>query len=510
MLDIWSPQIANNPLAFVRYVYPWGKEGTPLVTMKEPRRWQCEYLEEMGDYLVNAQSVLDRTKLPPPMFKAATVSGRGPGKSALVGMISHWFRSVRLGGTCIVTANTETQLKSKTMPEIAKWANLAINSHWFETSALSVRPAPWFAELLKKKRGMGGLEIDDKYYYTMAQLWSEENPDAFAGAHNWSGEMYIFDEASGIPENIWAVTQGVFTEPIIDRYWLVFSNGRRNTGAFFECFHKNRDDWRRRQIDARTVEGVDPSTYQSIIDKYGPDHDNSRIEVYGQFPNLGDRQFIPMDVIEKAVSGEAVVDMGAPLLMGVDVARFGEDRSVIAFRRGRDARSIPWQVYRGLDTFELASKVAEAADKYGPDAIFVDGNGVGGGVVDALKHMGYKVIEVQAGGSPENKQAYRAKREEMWDRLREWLAAGGRLPMGDPDLVDDLKGPEYDYHPVQGYLQLERKDDMKKRGLASPDLVEALAQTFARPVARVDAKFSRAARARRREKQAADDYPYFG
>ena len=333
------------------------------------------------------------------------------------------------------------------------------------------------------------MKIDPAYWYITAQLWSEENPDAFAGAHNVYGEMYLFDEASGIPPPIWTVAEGVFTEQIVDRYWLAFSNPRRNSGAFFECFHKDRENWRRWQIDARKVSGTSKDAYESIIRKYGADSDEARVEVYGQFPNSGQNQFIPTDVVLAAQEREAYDDRGAPLLLGADVARRGNAKSVIAFRRGRDAVSIPWQEYRGLDTVQFASRIAEAADKYKVDAIFIDGNGVGGGVVDNLKAWGYRPIEVQAGGAAANSDKYLNKRAEMWGLMRDWLPTGS-IPK-NAILQDDLIGPEFEYHPVSTKIVLESKEHMQARGIASPDYAEALALTFAKPVARTDANVSR-------------------
>jgi hypothetical protein len=222
MTELWDPAIADNPYAAIMFAFPWGKAGTPLEHFTGPRTWQCEDLQELAEQIkTNKQRMADN--LPPIMFRKATVSGRGPGKSALVAWLTWWFRTCILGSTCIVTANTEAQLKTRTFAEITKWNTLAINGHWFETSVLSVKPAAWFEELLKRQ-----LQIDTGYYYVQGQLWSEENPDAFAGAHNEKGEMALFDEASGIPRPIWTVQQGVFTEPTVDRYWLAFSNPRRN------------------------------------------------------------------------------------------------------------------------------------------------------------------------------------------------------------------------------------------------------------------------------------------
>ncbi len=503
--DLSDPRIVDNPLNFAMYAYSWG-EGE-LERFDGPRKWQQEVMLEMAHYLREARKQQEEAGVLPDFFRKAIASGRGPGKSALLGMLSHWFISTRIGSSVWIAANGEPQLRTKTFPEIAKWVARGINSHFFEVNAMSIQPAKWFRELVEKPKELGGLGKSTKYYYASGQLWSEENPDAFAGAHNWDGEFYIFDEASGIPDSIWTVAEGVFTEDIPDRFWLAFSNPRKNTGAFFECFHKNRDRWRNRNIDSRTVEGINQNTFENIIGQYGADSDEARVEVYGEFPLTGARQFIQTETIEEAMRREVVHDYGAPLLMGVDVARFGEDRSVIAFRRGRDARTIPWQVYRKLDTQQLAMRIAEAAQEYKPDAIFVDGGGVGGGVVDALKAMRFKVFEVQAGSSADDKEKYQNKRCELWARSKEWLETGC-IP-NDKDLLEDFKAPQYEWHPVSNKLVLESKDDMKKRGYASPDMAEALLQTFARPVARNDMRSSIAMR--RKTAIARDiDYRIFG
>lgn len=502
MLEIWSPEVANDPRNFVRLMYPWDKHNTPLDGIKGPRNWQDKILKDIGDYIQKSGTTLQMTQVLPAMFKAAVASGRGIGKSALFGWLAHWMVSTRLGSSCWVAANSEAQLRTKTFAEIAKWVSMGLNAHWWEIQAMSIKPAEWFSDAVKRD-----LKIDPGYWAIQGQLWSEEAPDAFAGAHNVYGEMALFDEASGIPSPIWTVQQGVFTEKIIDRYWLAFSNPRRNSGAFFECFHKNRDDWRRYQIDARTVEGIPADAYASIVKEHGPDSDEARIEVYGQFPNQGANQFIAKDVANDSASREVSYDPGAPLLMGVDVARFGEDQSVICFRRGRDARSIPWKKLKGVDTVQLAGMVADLAGKYNPQAIFVDGNGVGGGVVDQLKAWGYKVIEVQAGSSATDSDVYQNKRVEMWGRMREWLMLGA-IP-DDPDLVTDLISPEYSYHPTSNKYVLESKDKMKARGLASPDVADALAMTFAQPVARVDTAHSRASSLRNRVAKDVD-YAIFG
>lgn len=492
-------QFQYDPLGFALYAFPWGVKNTPLAQMDGPRSWQRGEFERLGEHLL-----LDREKmkigLPPSPVYLAISSGRGIGKSAWLAMLDMWVMSCWLGATTIVTANTEKQLVSRTMAELGKWHTMSINSHWFDKSSTALRPHKWFSELLSQQ-----LKIDTQYYYVDAQSWSEENPDAFAGAHSQIGMCVQFDEASGIPDPIWQVTEGFFTDLAPLRLWLAISNPRRNTGRFFECFHKDRAFWQTRYVDSRSVEGVDAGVYQRIADKYGEDHDVTRVEVKGEFPRTGSNQFIGRELVESAAHREVEEDGGAPLLMGVDVARFGDDESVVRFRRGRDARTYPPFKFRGLNTMDLSNEVAGLIERFNPDAVFVDGGGVGGGVVDRLKQMGYRVVEVQSGERAHDPDKYLNKRAEMWGELREWIVYG--CIDADQALIDDLTGPEYSL-ALKGQIKLETKDSMKKRGLASPDDADALALTFAEPIARSDSHLMRA-RKRLNNAVAQMDYDVF-
>lgn len=489
-----------DPLGFVMYAFPWGEKGTPLEKIKQPRTWQREEFKRIGEHLqLDAEKA--RIGLPPSPLYLAVSSGRGPGKSAFLAMLDIFVASCWIGSTTIVTANTEKQLVSRTMAELGKWHTMSINRHWFDKSSMSLRPSKWFAELVEQQ-----LKIDTQYYYVDAQSWSEENPDAFAGAHSQVGMMVQFDEASGIADPIWQVTEGFFTDLSPLRLWLVISNPRRNTGRFFECFHKDRQFWATRYIDSRTVEGVDRGVYDRIALKYGEDHDVTRVEVKGEFPRTGSNQFIGRDAVTKAAQRELVEDSGAPLLMGVDVARFGDDESVIRLRRGRDARSYKPVRLKGADTMRLAEVVAGEIERHNPDAVFVDGGGVGGGVVDRLRQMGYRVMEVQSGESASDPEKYLNKRVEMWGEMREWLTIACLDP-SDDQIQTDLTGPEYSV-ALKGQLKLETKESMKKRGLASPDDADSLALTFASPIGRRDAATLRV-RNRLSGRVAESDYDVF-
>lgn len=480
---ILSPEIADNPLEFVMFAFPWGKEGTPLARFKGPRKWQAEVLTALHEFIVAMQAhdyLLAEEKLE--VYKEAIASGRGIGKSALVAWITFWFMSTRLGGTVIISANTEAQLRTVTWGEIGKWHTLLINKHWFDVAATTIKPQKWFEQQVQDSLHRG-----TKYYYTEAKLWSEENPDAYAGVHNPLGLMLIFDEASGIPAAIWGVAEGYFTEPIPDRFWLAFSNPRKNQGAFFECFHRNRDFWRTRNIDSRDVEGTDKAVYANIIKQHGEDSDEARVEVKGQFPRAGERAFISRGEIRDAMDRDDILDEQAALIMGVDIARFGADSSVARFRRGRDGRSIPPTRWKGLDNMALAYEVAALIDKHNPDAVCVDaGNGTG--VIDRLREMGYKIEEVWF-GSRSDEIEYGNRRAMMWGRAKDWLPGGC---LDDCQLLeDDLCGPNKKFARNGDAIMLESKEEMSRRGLHSPDDGDAFALTFAVRVSRKDANASR-------------------
>jgi hypothetical protein len=468
MARLWSPAIKNNPLAFVMYVFPWGEKGTPLEHFDGPRKWQRDVLLQISEHIKRNNGKIDFDTL-----RLAVSSGRGIGKSALVSWVTIWMLSTRIGSTTIISANSENQLRSVTWAEITKWLAMAMNSHWFEVSATRVMPAKWLTELVERD-----LKKGTRYWGVEGRLWSAENPDAYAGVHNFDGVMVIFDEASGIDDAIWAVTSGFFTENTPNRFWCCFSNPRRNSGYFYECFNSKRDFWATKVVDARTVEGTDKATYQQIIDEYGPDSAQAYVEVYGQFPDAGDDQFIGLQVVEDAMAREKYKDNSAPIIVGVDPARFGADNTVIAVRQGRDIVTL--KRYKGDDTMTVVGHVIEAIDEYKPALVVIDEGGLGAGIVDRLKEQRYKIKGVNFGNRSKNPMMYGNLRAQMWGDMREWLKTAS-IPSDrflKTDLISPMMKPD-----SKGAIFLESKKDMKSRGLASPDAADAIAVTFAFPVA---------------------------
>lgn len=479
---ILHPDIRDDPYKFAMYAFCWGKKNTPLANRTGPNKWQSEELKKIAVAIKENKERIARGERPI-VYKCAVGSGRGIGKSAFVAMVTIWFMSCITGGSCVISANTDTQLVSKTFGEISKWLTLSLTGYFFDKTQKKITPKEWFAKQLRTI-----LSIDEGKYYAEGILWNDDNPDAFAGEHSSIGMLLIFDEASGIPQPIWDVSDGFFTDLTLYRFWFAFSNPRKNSGAFFECFHKNRSYWHTRQIDARTVEGLDKAVYDEIIHKNGEDSDVARVEVKGQFPSQGDCQFISRATVMDAQDRELDrYDDHAALVMGVDPARYGDDSTVIRFRRGRDARSYPVIEMKGADNMKVANKVADLIDELKPDGVFID-SGAGAGIIDRLKERGYRVHEVGFGTESKD-QAYADHRTEIWAKMRDWL--GGAMIDKNQFLADDLSGPEYEFTGREDRVKLESKEKMKKRGLPSPNHGDALAVTFHLTLARTDNKLAR-------------------
>ncbi len=460
--------LRRDPLGYVLYAFPWGQAGTPLADDSGPEPWQRELLQQLGQGL----------RSPDEAMRLAVASGHGIGKSALVAWIILWALSTLPGTRGIVTANTEGQLRTKTWPELAKWHRLAVNRSWFVYTATALHSA---------RPGQ------DRTWRVDAITWSENNTEAIAGLHNKGRRAFaLFDEASAIPDPVWETIEGALTDGGTELFWTVFGNPTRSAGRFRECFAGGRfaHRWSPRQIDSRSVSMTNKTQIATWVKDYGEDSDFVRVRVRGIFPRAGSMQFIDSARIGEAVARPVAADPTAALVMGVDIARHGEDQSVIRFRRGLDARSIPAIKFRIPDLMLVASRIMEQVNAHDPEAVFVDATGIGWGVLDRLAQLGCsRAVGVDFGSRAERTDGgdamakYANKRAEMWGFMKDWLRFGC-LP-DDADLIADLGGVEYGYDGADALL-LERKDDMRRRGLASPDDGDALALTFALPVAKRD------------------------
>ena len=458
----------HDPLSFILYIFPWGEKNTELENKTGPRTWQREILQYLGDRLSGGA---DPSEALSEAIQAATASGHGIGKSALVAWIIIWGLSTLIDTKIVVTANTEGQLRTKTWPEVAKWHRLSLNSHWFNFTATSLQSSN---------------PQHNKTWRADAIPWSEHNTEAFAGLHNEGKRIIlIFDEASNIPSLIWETAEGALTDLDTEIIWFAFGNPTKPTGRFFECFGSLSHRWRHRQIDSRTVDGTNKVQFQEWEEDHGADSDFFKVRVRGMFPSQAATQFISFAAVEAAKTREIPVDLDSPLICGIDFGRKGTDLTVMRFRRGRDARTYPVYKFHERNSMKLTAIIMDKLRQMRKhsdteiDAIFGDGGGIGGPIIDRLNQLGAGCIEVGFGESAVNGKFWGNKRTEMWADMRDWLETG--CIDQDKELHGDLVGPEY-YDDKLDRILLEKKSDMLKRGLHSPDDGDALCLTFAHPV----------------------------
>lgn len=458
---------STDPLRYINFAYPWGQPNTDLAKFDGPDYWQHELFRLIGDDLQAGRRVV----------RIAVKSGHGIGKSAASSMLMDWGMSTFEGTRGVVTANTERQLRTKTWVELAKWRRLSITREMFKMKATAL-----FSR---------DPEQATEWRFDMAP-WSERNTEAFAGLHNQGKRIIlIMDEASGIADVVWEVAEGALTDEDTQIIWVVFGNPTRNRGRFRECFGDGKfsNGWHQITVDSRKSRFTNKEELAKRIAEYGLDHDYTRVRILGEFPKSDVLSFISRADVLNALSRNLDYTPHDPVVIGVDPARFGNDSSVIFPRQGRDARSRPIERYQGLDTLQLAARAAEAATKYNTRTIYVDGTGIGGGVVDQLRTMGFNVIEVNfsASADPYNPYTpgirYANKRAEIWGSMREWLKTAALQNFEvdtEHSIIDDLIATNY-YYNTNSELILEPKSEIKRREGFSPDIADALAVTFAAP-----------------------------
>ncbi len=438
----------DDPYGFVLFCYPWGVPGTDLADEDGPDDWQREVMQEIS----NAIKTNGENAMMPIMY--AISSGNGVGKTCLIAWLIHWFASTRDFSEIKVTSGKKDQLLGTTWRELAKWNRSAINGHHFNWTATKytyiLYPETWYAQ---------------------AVTWSKNNVGAFQGTHD-KHVLFVFDEASAIDDAIWEAGDGSMTTP--GAMWLAFGNPNKAKGRFADCFGRFSKRWITRRVDSRSAKKANLALINAWIEDYGIDHDFVRVRVLGQFPKCGDSQFISEDDCHAAkVRSVEGYDKFSKVL-GVDIARHGEDESAFARVQGR--KVFPLKYHRIPDLMALAAMVAEEIDSFKPDHTFIDATGMGWGVYDRLRQLGYKhITAVQTGEKAFEPDKYVNKRVELWSKLRQFIQDGAQIP-DDKKLIKGLTDIQYGFDG-KGRWDLESKADMKKRGLDSPDGPDALALT---------------------------------
>lgn len=467
-------EYAADPLRFVRECYHWG-EGE-LAASKGPDPIQTEFLISLGEEVRKRKfDVLNPIPVMP--IKMAESSGHGVGKSALGAWLVNWIMSTRPGCQITVTAGTAQQLETRTWAAIRVWTGRCITRSWWEVQADVIYARPHILP--------DGMPKED--WKCSAQTCKEENAQSFAGQHAArSSSVYIFDEASAVPDGIYTVAEGGLTDG--ESMWFLWGQMERNTGEFFRaCFGDLKERWNVRQVDSRESSFTNKELLEQYIDDHGIDSDLVRVRILGLPPAAAEGQFIDWDRIKAAQEREIMVFPDEPLIAGVDCSGGGAAWNVVRFRRGFDGRSIPPIRIPGSrtknDPHVLTAALAEVLRDQRPErriaAMFID-VAFGAHIAERLRTMGFhQVNTVNFGGESPNPLAFNW-RAAMWRAGKDWLLLGG-IPKNDKDLANDFAAPGSKLSPKQKTI-IESKESMKDRKVKSPDDGDAFMLTFAMPV----------------------------
>ncbi|QAS52389.1 DEAD/DEAH box helicase family protein [Halobacillus litoralis] len=433
------------------------------------------FAEDMlGFYPDKFQSAILRDLAGHPMVTVR--SGQGIGKTGIEAVAAIWFLTCRPNPRVVCTAPTRQQLNDVLWAEIAKW---------LETSKVK-KLLKW----TKTKVYMAGYE---KRWFATARTATK--PENMQGFHE-DYMLFIADEASGIDDKIMEAIFGTLSGN--ENKLLMCGNPTRTSGFFYDSHHKDRSNYKAHRVSSRDSERTSKKNIAMLERKYGRDSDVVRVRVDGEFPRSEPDTFIYLELAEKAAARDVyeedenqdlIVPDQAEVEIGVDVARFGDDETTIVPRIGNHVPYFNW--YNKQDTMVTTGNVIQVARDmmrtYGRPrcTVKVDDDGVGGAVTDRLREvvreegLHIKVVDCHNGGVANDKDHYDNWGTESWANIRDLLQADAIKIPNDEDMIGQLTTRKYTV-TSKGKIKLESKDEMKRRGVKSPDRADALVLAFAK------------------------------
>jgi phage terminase large subunit len=426
----------NNPVLFVREV---------LNT--EPDVWQIEFLNHIakGNRRISVRS------------------GHGVGKSTASAWAMLWYLFLRFPVKIVVTAPTSSQLYDALFAEVKRW--------------VKVLP-PMLMDQLEVKQDRIEMKDANNEAFISARTSRAEQPEALQGVHS-DNVMLVADEASGIPEQVFEAAAGSMSGHAA--VTLLLGNPVRSSGFFYDTHNRLSGDWVTMKVSCADSPRVSEAYIEEMKARYGEESNAYRIRVLGEFPRSDDDTVIPMELLELATQRDVEASQHATLVWGLDVARFGSDRSALCKRQG-NAVLEPIKTWKNLDLMQLTGAVVAEYEilvpSQRPQEILVDSIGLGAGVVDRLKELGLPARGINVAESPAMGGTYRNLKAELWHKAKAWLESRDcRMPK-DEALIGELAAVRYSF-TSNGKIQIEGKDEIRKRGLPSPDRADAFCLTFA-------------------------------
>lgn len=390
-------------------------------------------------------------------------SGHGVGKSTTVSWLALWYILTRYHAKIVITAPTSAQLYDALFAEIKRWVR--------------EMPEP-LQTLLEVKAERIELKEMPQENFISARTSRAEQPEALQGIHA-ENVMLIADEASGIPEQVFEAAAGSMSGH--NATTILLGNPVRSSGFFYDTHNRLAGEWWTRRVSCVDSPRVSDAYVKEMASRYGEESNAYRIRVLGEFPRSDDDTVIPMELLDLAIQRDVAPTKFSPLVWGLDVARFGSDSSALCKRQGNTVTE-PIRVWRNLDLMQLTGAVVAEWEALAPSErpveILVDSIGLGAGVVDRLRELGLPARGINVSESPALGTTYRNLRAELWHKAKAWLEKRDcRLPK-DERLISELATVRYSF-TSNGKIQIESKDEIRKRGLPSPDLADAFVLTFA-------------------------------
>lgn len=462
-MTTWQDKVAlwaSSPLHFVLEALfhitedqwqPW-KPGTPRPAVPPigPEYWQGEFLRDVGRAKVEGKR------------RFSVRAGHGVGKSSIETWLILWFVLFHRNLKCPVTANSQDQLRDVVWAELSRWHR---------------ELPPFLRELVDITAERVVVKADPDGSFAVARTARPERPEALQGFHAETLAFFI-EEASGIEDIIFETAGGALSS---EHSWVfMFANPTRTTGYFHRSHHQNRQSWRCYHIPCHASSRVSPRYAEQVAAEYGDQSNVYRVRVLGEFPLSEDDSTIQLGLVEAAI-GREVSPSDHAVVWGLDVARYGDDTTALAKRCGNVLLQ-PVREWKKLDLMQtcgiVSREFAETPFADQPAAINVDVIGIGAGVVDRLREVGLPVRGINVGEASANRpERFMRLRDELWWNAREWFETRSVLIPRDDALISELVGPKYKLES-SGKIKIESKDDMKKRGVRSPNKADAFCLTF--------------------------------
>ena len=421
----------NDPVKFVR-----------VVLRENPLKWQEELLR----------------KIAAGKRRISVRAGHGVGKSTVCSWAIVWVMCTRFPQKCVMTAPTAGQLFDALFSELKAQVNklppVLRDSFDVLSDRISLKAAP-------------------ESSFASARTSSSERPEALAGIHS-ENVLLIVDEASAVPEPVFEAAAGSMSGH--SACTILIGNPTRNSGLFYRTHHELSSDWDTMHVSCLDIPLVSKDFVEQIKATYGEGSNAFRIRVLGEFAVADNDTLSAAELVDAAMGRDVPVDVSDGMVYGLDVARFGTDRSALCKRKGNVVMEV--KSWGGLDLMQLVGAVVNEARTDNPVEICVDTIGLGSGVADRLREMGYNVRDVNVAESSAMNPNANKLRDELWLAVKDWLATRTvRIP-NDQTLRHELVAPRYNFSS-SGKIVVESKDAMKKRGMRSPDLADAVCLTFA-------------------------------